>query len=93
MRTLITILTTLSIAALARADTIQLRDTIRVTEGTPITLGLVAELTGDSAQSLSHKSFTPKTNRSEEHTSELQSLTNLVCRLLLEKKKQTNKNK
>src|SRR5262249_59003105 len=25
-------------------------------------------------------------NRSEEHTSELQSLTNLVCRLLLEKK-------
>src|SRR5262249_61674835 len=30
--------------------------------------------------------------RSEEHTSELQSLTNLVCRLLLEKKKKkTNK--
>src|SRR5438046_7997172 len=28
--------------------------------------------------------------RSEEHTSELQSLTNLVCRLLLEKKKNTN---
>src|SRR5438046_5679826 len=27
--------------------------------------------------------------RSEEHTSELQSLTNLVCRLLLEKKKPT----
>src|SRR5258706_4158722 len=27
------------------------------------------------------------TQRSEEHTSELQSLTNLVCRLLLEKKK------
>src|SRR5438093_6373234 len=27
------------------------------------------------------------TLRSEEHTSELQSLTNLVCRLLLEKKK------
>src|ERR1019366_746780 len=29
--------------------------------------------------------------RSEEHTSELQSLTNLVCRLLLEKKKQKHK--
>src|SRR5438046_6578313 len=29
--------------------------------------------------------------RSEEHTSELQSLTNLVCRLLLEKKKQNQK--
>src|SRR5215213_8212394 len=28
--------------------------------------------------------------RSEEHTSELQSLTNLVCRLLLEKKNKTN---
>src|SRR5438093_6382675 len=30
----------------------------------------------------------PTALRSEEHTSELQSLTNLVCRLLLEKKKQ-----
>src|SRR5438093_4985662 len=29
-----------------------------------------------------------KEKRSEEHTSELQSLTNLVCRLLLEKKKE-----
>src|SRR5437016_7979287 len=29
--------------------------------------------------------------RSEEHTSELQSLTNLVCRLLLEKKKKNTK--
>src|SRR5258706_7343369 len=29
--------------------------------------------------------------RSEEHTSELQSLTNLVCRLLLEKKKKTSR--
>src|SRR5580658_10913000 len=33
-------------------------------------------------------SFTPRaSNRSEEHTSELQSPCNLVCRLLLEKKK------
>ena len=31
--------------------------------------------------------------RSEEHTSELQSRRNLVCRLLLEKKKNKNKNK
>src|SRR5437016_9648869 len=30
-----------------------------------------------------------QSGRSEEHTSELQSLTNLVCRLLLEKKKTT----
>src|SRR5258706_5208656 len=32
----------------------------------------------------------PFDQRSEEHTSELQSLTNLVCRLLLEKKKMGN---
>src|SRR5438093_7327514 len=31
--------------------------------------------------------------RSEEHTSELQSLTNLVCRLLLEKKKKSTNRK
>src|SRR5438046_7205386 len=30
-------------------------------------------------------------SRSEEHTSELQSLTNIVCRLLLEKKKKDEK--
>src|ERR1019366_10659920 len=33
----------------------------------------------------------PPATRSEEHTSELQSLTNLVCRLLLEKKKKQKK--
>src|SRR5256886_1443441 len=32
-----------------------------------------------------------RNNRSEEHTSELQSQSNLVCRLLLEKKKKNNK--
>src|SRR5262249_60859779 len=32
-------------------------------------------------------SHATRRSRSEEHTSELQSLTNLVCRLLLEKKK------
>src|SRR5688572_32557870 len=35
---------------------------------------------------ISHRRF--RTVRSEEHTSELQSQSNLVCRLLLEKKKQ-----
>src|SRR2546427_9123836 len=34
---------------------------------------------------------TRATGRSEEHTSELQSQSNLVCRLLLEKKKKKNK--
>src|SRR5438046_6063864 len=36
---------------------------------------------------------TARTARSEEHTSELQSLTNLVCRLLLEKKKKKKRAK
>src|SRR2546422_4218008 len=34
----------------------------------------------------------PRDGRSEEHTSELQSRLHLVCRLLLEKKKQKDKN-
>src|SRR2546427_3911514 len=34
-----------------------------------------------------------RTDRSEEHTSELQSQSNLVCRLLLEKKKKKKKNR
>src|SRR5688572_32490060 len=37
--------------------------------------------------------FVASEKRSEEHTSELQSQSNLVCRLLLEKKKQNNKKK
>src|SRR5688572_31327160 len=36
-------------------------------------------------------SLTSSSLRSEEHTSELQSQSNLVCRLLLEKKKNKNK--
>src|SRR5258706_16063019 len=40
----------------------------------------------DGGVSLNVKGHESET-RSEEHTSELQSLTNLVCRLLLEKKK------
>src|SRR5437016_6869837 len=36
---------------------------------------------------ISQRYGTSQQPRSEEHTSELQSLTNLVCRLLLEKKK------
>ena len=37
--------------------------------------------------------FTKQYTRSEEHTSELQSRSDLVCRLLLEKKKHTEHNK
>src|SRR2546430_8877521 len=38
-----------------------------------------------------HPEETIPVNRSEEHTSELQSQSNLVCRLLLEKKKETTR--
>src|SRR5688572_31846534 len=40
--------------------------------------------------SFDHAGFDENAARSEEHTSELQSQSNLVCRLLLEKKKNHN---
>src|SRR5438034_2612125 len=51
-----------------------------------------------STQASSKKVVAKRSARSEEHTSELQSHSDLVCRLLLEKKKKnkkkkTNKNK
>src|SRR5436190_19595667 len=42
---------------------------------------------GRSSSSTSIRRSTPERRRSEEHTSELQSHSDLVCRLLLEKKK------
>src|SRR2546421_5889557 len=44
------------------------------------------------APSEADKSFTQLKARSEEHTSELQSRSDLVCRLLLEKKKKNKQN-
>src|SRR2546423_9515966 len=49
-----------------------------------VSFGLIGFL--DDFRKLTRKPISPK--RSEEHTSELQSLAYLVCRLLLEKKKQ-----
>src|SRR5437016_6701850 len=46
-------------------------------------LGMLRPSALESSTSAHHSAL----GRSEEHTSELQSLTNLVCRLLLEKKK------
>src|SRR2546430_11166932 len=45
---------------------------------------------GDESLTFSEKFACPE-HRSEEHTSELQSQSNLVCRLLLEKKKKITK--
>src|SRR5258706_9901281 len=42
---------------------------------------------GRGRDMIAHSAAWITESRSEEHTSELQSLTNLVCRLLLEKKK------
>ena len=50
-------------------------------------VGFNLELT-DVGQARSVINQALDSGRSEEHTSELQSLVNLVCRLLLEKKKQ-----
>ena len=47
---------------------------------------IVDSFSGDRTVEIA-KGIAENNPRSEEHTSELQSLTNLVCRLLLEKKK------
>src|SRR5437016_11558024 len=51
------------------------------------TVGIVATVQGSSNNAVTWSLSGSGFLRSEEHTSELQSLTNLVCRLLLEKKK------
>src|SRR5438093_3449851 len=51
---------------------------------------IIPDLPGHGASDKPRAEYTPRF-RSEEHTSELQSLTNLVCRLLLEKKKERSR--
>src|SRR5256885_3632697 len=48
-----------------------------------------AQSIGEAGETAHRRTDGPSANRSEEHTSELQSPCNLVCRLLLEKKKKT----
>src|SRR2546430_10185504 len=47
----------------------------------------VDRLLGEPREHQLHRGLRQRDHRSEEHTSELQSQSNLVCRLLLEKKK------
>src|SRR3989440_3562169 len=71
---------------------------ISVADTTPPTtpIGLTAAVAGSSGANLSWSASTDNVGvtgyRSEEHTSELQSRSDLVCRLLLEKKKKINDN-
>src|SRR5437016_13935630 len=63
--------------------TLSLHDALPIAERGEVALDVLArEETGHG-----HAAAEEDVRRSEEHTSELQSLTNLVCRLLLEKKK------
>src|SRR2546427_6026827 len=56
----------------------------------PHPLWATAKLSDELIQRRIVGEFRSRPKRSEEHTSELQSQSNLVCRLLLEKKKQNN---
>src|SRR5207247_4370184 len=59
--------------------------------GAPFTPIVGSDINGDGEKNdrafIFHPALTADTARSEEHTSELQSRVDLVCRLLLEKKK------
>src|SRR5205809_5814341 len=69
-------------------------DGAHISESTLTTIGDDCVLnTGSTIQCHSQEDGTFKSDRSEEHTSELQSRLHLVCRLLLEKKKKKIKQK
>src|SRR2546430_14725063 len=65
--------------------TLSLHDALPILPELVVMNGLLTMGPGTSVQ----RTVRPST-RSEEHTSELQSQSNLVCRLLLEKKKKTD---
>src|SRR6266850_8224977 len=69
--------------------------TLSLHDALPISDDGVAPWTGVARRGHDHQAALPRDldrrrQRSEEHTSELQSPCNLVCRLLLEKKKKNN---
>src|SRR5258707_15223871 len=67
--------------------TLSLHDALPISE----TSAIVDFWSGSRALALNRASTSRIMDRSEEHTSELQSRQYLVCRLLLEKKKKTRK--
>src|SRR5438045_5045270 len=70
--------------------TLSLHDALPISSYGPLTTSTRSNASGIS-QCRSAKPWPCACERSEEHTSELQSLRHLVCRLLLEKKKKKNK--
>src|SRR5437016_3606461 len=80
-----------ALVGFAQAQAGKLLSTVVATEAQPIRFTVDASKHGTA--SLQVGNLAEISTRSEEHTSELQSLTNLVCRLLLEKKKKTYNNK
>src|SRR5205085_9330129 len=61
--------------------------TLSLHDALPISLALLTMYSSEHNRESMSFQGTTSTRRSEEHTSELQSQSNLVCRLLLEKKK------
>src|SRR2546425_8754273 len=78
---------------LFRSDADAVRDIARDLRRYPATNGGRPDLNRAGIAMQSSRALTQETRdvRSEEHTSELQSLAYLVCRLLLEKKKNMNR--
>src|SRR5438093_8450803 len=80
-------------ADLAEIDVREVGTVLEVKDGIARIYGLTSALAGEMLEFTSSETGEKvigqalNLERSEEHTSELQSLTNLVCRLLLEKKK------
>src|SRR5688572_9552050 len=68
--------------------TLSLHDALPISTTTAHIHPFTRRTSGSSAPQPLRSGFTRKFCRSEEHTSELQSQSNLVCRLLLEKKNQ-----
>src|SRR2546427_6841576 len=66
--------------------------TLSLHDALPISISPGARPSAGRWASISCSSTSSSGPRSEEHTSELQSQSNLVCRLLLEKKKKKEKN-
>src|SRR5690606_40372643 len=67
--------------------TLSLHDALPIFSRCPSCSALISAVTGAPASLARLLGFHDLMKRSEEHTSELQSRENLVCRLLLEKKK------